>query len=53
MSFTGNEDNNITLAIASEWTANFRVTITTGDTLAHFFGKENLQRCLIKITALA
>ena len=40
MSFTGNEDHSITLQEASDWTANYRDSITPGETIAHFFGKD-------------
>lgn len=39
MSLTGNEDHSISLQTASEWTANFRDTISSGDTIAHYFGR--------------
>lgn len=46
MSFTGNEDHSITLQEASEWTANYRETISQGDTIAHFFGKTAINAIL-------
>ncbi|MCC6369602.1 MAG: hypothetical protein IT236_01215 [Bacteroidia bacterium] len=46
MSFTGHEDHSITLAEASEWTANYRATISSGGTIAHFFGKDAIQAIL-------
>lgn len=39
MAITGNEDHSISLETASEWTANYRNTIITGETIAHCFGK--------------
>lgn len=39
MPITGNEDHSITLTTASKWTKNYRLTIATGDTIAHGFGK--------------
>lgn len=38
MSFTGNEDHSISLATASDWTANFRETILSGEPIAEYFG---------------
>ncbi len=46
MSFNGKEGSEITLAEASTWTSNYRKTITTGDTLAHFVGKNQLMKIL-------
>ena len=45
MSFTGKEDHNITLATASEWTANFRATDPPAPS-AHFYGKKAIQAIL-------
>lgn len=39
MSLTGNEDHSISLQTASDWTANYRGTITNGETIAHYFGR--------------
>ncbi len=39
MAFTGNEAEEFPLATAAQWTKNYRETITPGDTIAHFFGK--------------
>jgi len=39
MSFTGNENHDIPLAMAAEWTKNYR-NATPNGTKAHFFGKE-------------
>lgn len=46
MSFTGHEDHSITLAEASEWTANYRATISSGGTIASFYGKDAIQAIL-------
>lgn len=46
MAFTGHEVHDISLQEASEWTANFRATISTGQTIAHFFGKDAIQNIL-------
>jgi hypothetical protein len=46
MSFIGNEGKEVTLAEASAWTENYRATITKGDTLAHFVGKDQLMKIL-------
>lgn len=46
MAFTGNEGKVITLSEASDWTAAYRATISQGDTLAHFFGRDNLEAIL-------
>jgi hypothetical protein len=43
MSFTGNEEHEIDLETASEWTANYRAGITSGDTIAHYFGKNYIK----------
>jgi len=40
MAFNGTEAKQVTLTEASGWTENFRATITPGDTLGHFFGKD-------------
>ena len=42
MSFDGNEGAVVDLKDASDWTAKYRTTISTGDTIAHFFGKNKL-----------
>ena len=39
MSLTGNEDHSISLTTASEWTANYRATISSGDPLGNYFGQ--------------
>ncbi len=46
MAFTGNESHDITLAEASEWTANYRASISTGETIAHYFGKTAIQNIM-------
>lgn len=46
MAFTGNESKKVTLADASTWTANYRATISSGDTLGHFFGKNKINDIL-------
>ena len=42
MAFNGNEGSVVTLAEAAEWTANYRKTISEGEKIAHFVGKEKL-----------
>lgn len=39
MAFTGNEAEEFPLTTAAQWTKNYRDSITSGDTIAHFFGK--------------
>ena len=46
MSFTGNENHDIPLAQAAAWTKNYRDTITSGDTIAHYFGKQAIVNIL-------
>lgn len=46
MPFTGHEDHAITLQEASEWTANYRATINSGETIAHYYGKDALSAIL-------
>ena len=46
MSFTGNEGTVITLAEGSTMTADYRATISTGDTLALAVGKNKLASIL-------
>jgi hypothetical protein len=46
MSFNGNEGKEVTLDEASAWTSNYRKTISVGDTLAHFVGKDQLMKIL-------
>lgn len=43
MSFTGNENHDFPLDQASQWTANYRASISPGDTIAHYFGKQAIQ----------
>lgn len=38
MAFTGNEGEQISLALAHDMTKNYRQTIQQGETQAHFFG---------------
>lgn len=45
MSFTGNEDHNIPLSTAANWTKNYR-TANPGSTKGHFFGKDAIQAIL-------
>ena len=40
MTLTGNEPHSISLADAAKMTKNFRDTITSGQTIAHCFGKQ-------------
>jgi hypothetical protein len=46
MSFTGNEDHDLPLEIASQWTANFRATVPSNATIATFYGKNAIQAIL-------
>lgn len=46
MAFTGNEPHSITLQEASEWTANYRASISPGETIAHYFGKSAIEAIL-------
>ncbi len=46
MSFTGNEDHSISLTEAAHLTENYRNTVSTGATIAHFFGRDALQAIL-------
>ena len=46
MSFTGNENHDIPLATASEWTKNYRDASPSGVTLAHYFGQEAINSVL-------
>lgn len=46
MSFTGNENHDIPLSTASQWTKNYREASGSGATIAHFFGKEAIQAIL-------
>lgn len=44
--FNGSESGPIPLPTAKQWTANYRKTISEGDTLAHYFGGQIIQRLL-------
>ncbi len=46
MSFTGQENHDITLDEAKEWTKNYRVQVPSNATKAHFFGKDAIQAIL-------
>jgi len=46
MSFTGDEDHDITLNEASAWTENYRNSAGTGDPIAHFFGRSKIDAIL-------
>ncbi len=46
MSFTGNEDHSISLSEAAQMTKNYRDTITSGTTIAHYFGKNAIEEIL-------
>lgn len=46
MSFNGTEGAPIALTQAADWTANYRATITSGETKAHFFGRDILEKIL-------
>lgn len=51
MTFTGNEDHDIPLSTASEWTANYR-SANPGQTLAHYFGKSAINAILNQDTCV-
>jgi hypothetical protein len=40
MAFNGTEGGSISLSVASDWTKNYRDTISDGEVKAHFFGKD-------------
>jgi hypothetical protein len=44
--FTGSEDHAISLTDAATMTARYRATISNGDTIAHYFGKDAIQEIL-------
>ena len=46
MAFNGTEAKQVTKEEAAPWTANFRATITPGDTIGRFFGKDILNEIL-------
>lgn len=46
MAFNGTEAKQVTLTEASGWTANFRNSVPSGTTLAHFFGKDHINDIL-------
>jgi hypothetical protein len=46
MAFTGNEAEQISLATAAAWTANYRAVAPAGAPLAHFFGKNIILQIL-------
>lgn len=46
MSFTGNEDHSITLSEAAHLTKNYRDSVSTGSTIAHYFGKDAINAIL-------
>lgn len=46
MTFTGNEDHSFPLTTASEWTARYRTSVPTSETIAHFFGKQHMKKLL-------
>jgi len=46
MSFTGNEEHTITLAVASGMTKNYRDAAGSNATLAHYFGKKEVLELL-------
>jgi hypothetical protein len=46
MTFTGNEDHEISLTEGAALTRNYRDTVTTGTTIAHYIGKSDLQDLL-------
>lgn len=46
MSLTGNENHDISLSEAADLTKNYRNTISTGATIAHYIGKSAIQSLL-------
>ena len=46
MSFNGTESKKVTLAEAAVWTSGYRRTISQGEIIAHFFGKDKLNDIL-------
>lgn len=46
MSFDGTEGGEITLAAAAVLTANYRSTMSTGDRIAHYFGRDIIENLL-------
>ena len=46
LKFDGREGAPIDLALAAEWTANYRATIQLGDIKGHYFGKDILNDIL-------
>ena len=46
MAYTGKESEKVTLEEASKWTANYRATIRKGETISHYFGKDNINAIL-------
>ena len=46
MAFTGKEAEEFPLDTAAEWTKNYRETITMGDTVSHFFGRDIINKIL-------
>ncbi len=46
MTFTGNENHDISLSEASAWTANYRNSVASGTTIAHYFGKSAIRAIL-------
>jgi hypothetical protein len=46
MAFNGDEGTVVSLDDASRWTANYRRTISSGEIIAQFLGREKLQAIL-------
>lgn len=46
MSFTGNENHDIPLSTASQWTKNYREANPSGAVKGHFYGKAAIQAIL-------
>jgi hypothetical protein len=46
MAFNGKEGTVVSLNDAAGWTAAYRATITPGDRIAHFFGKDKINDIL-------
>ena len=46
MAFNGDEGSVVTLAEASGWTANYRRTISAGEIISQFVGKNQLMKIL-------
>jgi hypothetical protein len=43
MAYTADQNHDIPLATAAEWTKNYRTSCPAGSTIAHYFGKDAIQ----------